>query len=191
MKKIITYLIGLLLIVYIILQWSIIYDSINATPEKGDAIIVLGCRLYGDKPGPMLLYRLEKALELYEKGYAEAFVVSGAQGEDEWITEAEAMKRYLVDAGVPEDRIFKEENSYNTYENLTFSKAIMEEQGHSKGIIVSNGFHIRRSLLIADRIQLEASGAPAKMYPNLFVKIRYYLREVFAYTKDYIKVKKI
>ena len=60
----------LVLILLICIQFLIILTPIIEQPEKSDAIIVLGCHLWGEQPSPMLSYRLEKALELYNEGYA-------------------------------------------------------------------------------------------------------------------------
>src|SRR5690554_1691779 len=140
-----------------ILQIAIIATPFRVIPKKSDTIIVLGAQLWGDKPAPMLQYRLEKALELYKDGYGGTIIVSGAQGDDELITEALAMKIYLMEKGVPEDIIFEEDNSYSTYENLYYSNEIMKGKGLKSAIIVTNNFHIHRSLMIANRLNMDVS----------------------------------
>lgn len=189
MKKIILGVTIILLTVFAVLEITIIRKAFLEKPEKSDGMVVLGCRLWGDQPSPMLTYRLEKALQLYKEGYASKIIVSGGQGDDELVSEAEAMKVYLVERGIREEDIYKEENSYSTYQNLNYSKQIMEREGFEKVVIVTNGFHIHRSLMIANRLRMEATGAPAKTYPMLLLRIKYYAREVPAYIKDYILVR--
>ncbi|SDK24699.1 YdcF family protein [Natronincola ferrireducens] len=184
MKKIIISTIIGMVILFLIIQVSIIRTPYKQVPKKSDVIIVLGCRLWGDRPSPMLTYRLEKALALYNEGYAESIIVSGSQGEDEWITEALAMKNYLVDKGVPPEMIFKEENSFSTYQNLYYSREIMSNEEFESAIIVTNSFHIHRSLMLANRLNIDAVGGPAMSHPNPFLIIKYYTREVVAYMKD-------
>lgn len=137
----------------------------------------------------MLQYRLEKALQLYNEGYGDSIIVSGAQGDDELITEALAMKTYLMEKGVPENTIFEEDNSYSTYQNLYYSNKIMKDKGLKSAIIVSNNFHIHRSLMIANRLNMDVSGGVAPSHPNFALTARYYIREVLAYIKDFVVVR--
>jgi len=177
------------LITLAIIQLIIILTPLRSTPKKSDVIIVLGAQLWGATPSPMLQYRLDKALELFNEGYGDKIIVSGAQGDDELITEALAMKIYLTQKGVPEDVIFEEDNSYSTYQNLYYSNKIMIDNGFKSAIIVTNNFHIHRSLMIANRLNMNVSGGPTKNYPNFALTVRYYLREVLAYIKDYVLVR--
>jgi len=183
----ITILLGIIALV--IIQLMIIITPLKSTPKKSDTIIVLGAQLWGDKPSPMLQYRLDKAFEFFYDGYAPTIIVSGAQGHDELITEALAMKIYLVEKGIPENIIFEEDNSYSTYQNLYFSNKIMQDKGLESAIIVTNKFHIHRSLMIANRLNMKVSGGPAKNYPNLALTVRYYTREVLAYIKDFVVIR--
>ncbi len=189
LKKPILITVAFGLIILAIIQLAIIITPFRETPKKSDAIIVLGAMLWGDKPAPMLQYRLEKAFELYKDGYGDKIIVSGAKGDDELITEALAMKIYLMEKGVPEDAILEEDNSYSTYENLYYSNKIMKDNGLKSAVVVTNNFHIHRSLMIANRLNMDVSGGATKNYPNLALNIRYYTREVLAYIKDFIMVR--
>lgn len=176
----------LIIVLLAVIQINIITAPRKQTPKQSDAIIVLGCSLWGDQPSPLLVYRLERALDLYRQGYGSKIIVSGSQGPDEWVTEAFAMKKYLVENGVPAEIVLKEENSFSTYENLLFSKEIMDQEGLESAVVVTNNFHLHRSLMIADRLNITISGGAAKNYPNLALNIKYHLREVVAYIKDFI-----
>lgn len=125
------------------------YHSNRFLPTAEDTIIVLGCRLYGDIPSPALVRRLNKALELYEMGLAEQLIVSGAMGPGESVTEAYAMRKYLVDRGVQANNIHMEDRSYSTWENLKYSQEIMETHGFTTALLVTSDFHVFRSLTIA------------------------------------------
>ncbi|AOY77638.1 YdcF family protein [Clostridium formicaceticum] len=186
MKKKLLGLFIFVAVVLLTLQVNIIWSGFKQVPKKSDAIVVLGCRLWGDQPSHMLTYRLNKALELYEEGYASTIIVSGAQGEDEWITEAAAMKAYLVDKGIDSEVILKEENSFSTFQNLYYSKEIMDKQALESAIIVTNAFHVHRALMIGNRLGMDVSSSSAKSYPNPALIVRYYVREVFAYMKDFL-----
>lgn len=117
----------------------------------GDAVmIVLGCGLsYVDQTSPSIVMsrRLEAALAYLEKHPETVCVVSGGQGPDEKITEAQAMYDYFISKGVDANRLYKEETSTSTEENIAFSKQLMLEEGliSDEGaqnlIVVTDGFH--------------------------------------------------
>lgn len=130
-------------------------------------VVVLGAGLDGDRPGPLLTRRLERALAV---GTARApdtpravFVVSGGQGDDEVRSEADAMADYLRGRGVPADRIVREDRSVNTGQNLRFSAALVDgtAPGH-RATVVTSSFHVYRTTLLARRVgvPVHVVGAP-------------------------------
>ena len=91
-----------------------------------DYIIIHGAGLDGLRPTPLLAGRIDKALELWKKQHQHGkFVVSGGQGADEVVSEAQAMRDYLLDKGVSADAILMEDKSTTTWENLRYSLAII------------------------------------------------------------------
>ena len=91
-----------------------------------DYIIIHGAGLDGPRPTPLLAGRIDKALELWNKQHQHGkFVVSGGQGADEIVSEAQAMRDYLLEKGVPADAILMEDKSTTTWENLRYSLAII------------------------------------------------------------------
>lgn len=177
MKTIKQYLLVFCLLIALAVETPIITVGLFSKPEPGDAIIVLGAKLIGSEPSTMLRLRLDEALNLYRLGYAATIIVSGAQGRDEIISEAAAMRQYLIQNGVPEKSILTEDQSFNTYQNLSNSKKIMRQHGLNKAIIVSNASHIRRSLVLARELDLPASAAPAPMADNPYLLVKQYIRE--------------
>lgn len=168
---------SLVLVLFVTLELPVIAVGYLTKPEPADVMIVLGSRVIGREPGPMLRLRLEEAARLYHQGFSPAIIVSGARGDDEEIAEAEAMRDYLVGANVPPDRIILEAASFNTYQNLANSRAVMAARQYKTALIVSNASHIRRSLAIARSLGMEASGAPAPMAGGLYLQVKQYLRE--------------
>ena len=162
----------------------IVADSIAAKyePERDkDFLIVLGCGLRQDgTPSPLLRGRLDLALAFREKQLAETgrdlcFVVSGGQGPDEPIPESAAMKRYLLEHGVPGDRIIEEDRSVDTFENMKFSKEkIWKIMPNAKVVFATTNYHVFRSGLFARRVKMRAvgMGADTKWYfwPNAAVR---------------------
>ncbi|MFD1637066.1 YdcF family protein [Evansella tamaricis] len=169
------------------------YYSINnigktVKPEPANVIIVLGAGVWENGPSPALKARLERALEVYHEGFAEKFILTGGLG-DFPPTEAEAMKEFLEKANVPSEHIFLEPLATNTAENLQYSKVIMDGQGWDSAIIVTDVFHMKRALNIAEDLTIDASGAAAVesvLYTNKNLRRMYTLREVLAISKYYV-----
>lgn len=151
--------------------------GIAAKPKKSDCIIILGCQVRGTTLSQFLRERLDKGIELYNEGFAEYIIVSGGQGPGEDITEAEAMKRYLLSKGVDESKIIIEDRSSNTMENLRNSKSIMNERSFSTAIVVSNKYHLKRASVMAKKVGLNAS------YAGIFVS-RYIWDEVYGFFRE-------
>ena len=146
-----------------------------------DYIIILGCRVGPDgKPYPLLRGRIDKALEFYhrqlkETGKALFFVPSGGKGSDETVSECECMKQYLLEHGVPAEQILEEGRAENTYENMLFSKNMIEEQNPDAKVLFSTtNYHVFRSGLMARRVKMRAIGIGARtkwyFWPNASVR---------------------
>ena len=145
---------------FLYLSYIIYAFFLNIFPVKKEpqTIIILGAGLFGDKVPPLLAQRLDKGLAIYEKfNRRPVIIVSGGQGDDEWISEAEAMAGYLIDKGVPADSIFLENKSRTTLENLIFSKQLMLAQGleQDRVVLVTNSFHALRAGIYMKQVGLK------------------------------------
>lgn len=163
---------------------TIVADAIVARhePDKDkDFLIVLGCALKKDgTPTPLLQGRLDRAIDFYNKqkertGKELVFITSGGQGADEVISESSAMKRYLIEHGIPENRIIEENQSTSTYENMLYSKnKIWQLDPEGKIAFSTTNYHVFRSGLFARRVKMRAvgMGADTKWYfwPNAAVR---------------------
>ena len=163
---------------------AIVADVIAARYEPDldkDFLIILGCGFRKDgTPSPLLRGRLDRALRFAEKqeaatGKAPIFVTSGGQGPDEVCSESACMKRYLLEQGVPEDRILEEDRSTDTFENMKYSKAqIWKVNPQGKVAFATTNYHVFRSGLYARRVKMRAvgMGADTKWYfwPNASVR---------------------
>lgn len=177
LRKVRRYILALTLLLFLAIEIPIIATGQLTQPEHGDVIIVLGAKLIGTEPSTMLRLRLDETIRLHQAGYAPFIIVSGARGQDEEMSEAVAMCDYLIRQGIAKEQILLEDKSFNTYQNLVNSYAIMKQTGLSKAIIVSNASHIRRSLVLAHNIGMNASGAPAPMANNTYLTAKQYVRE--------------
>ena len=127
-------------------------------------VIIHGCGLAGgERLTKLLSNRVDKAIEIYEKCKAKPIIIpSGGQGGDEKLSEAEAMRRYLIDRGIPEDHIVLEDCSATTAENLSFSKAIIDARGDRRRVaLVSSNYHVYRCLRLAKQVGLRCTGIGA------------------------------
>ena len=155
-----------------------------------DCIIVLGAHVWEDgRLSNALTYRCEAALEAWKQGIAPAIIVCGAQGRGEPSTEAEAMRGWMLERGVPEDQVILEPESVNTLQNLSNARDIMASRGYRTAAVCTNNYHLRRALWLARDVGIEATGiaAPSTKDPVSFVRgrvretcswILYFLRRV-------------
>ena len=177
-KKLRNYMLYIVLLLILVIEIPIIVVGYLTQPVKSDTIIVLGAKILGQDPSLMLRLRLDEAIKLYEAGYAPTIIVSGAQGPDEGISEAASMKAYLLNHGIPAERILLEDQSFNTYQNLANSHKIMQVNSFRTAVIVSNASHIRRSLLLAQNLGIQATGSPAPMASSSpYLTTKQYVRE--------------
>ena len=132
--------------------------------KEPDVIIILGSGLIGNKVPPLLAQRLTKAKTIYEQFEGRSkLIVSGGQGADELTSEAEAMAKYLMEQGVPQEDILIENRSRTTFENLTFSKAILEDLGLGKSVlVVTNSFHALRAGVFMRRLKIPGRSVGSK-----------------------------
>ncbi len=124
-------------------------------------IIVHGCSLKGGKEvSHELSLRLDKAIAVFRRADEKAYIiVSGGKGSSDRMPEAESMKNYLLDNGIPEGRIIIEDKSRTTRENLKFSRNIINERGGSdKVALVTSSYHVLRCLWLSRKINLECVG---------------------------------
>ena len=146
-----------------------------------DVILILGCRFRSDGTlTPLLRGRVDKAIEYWRRQRArtgrEALLMpSGGQGPDEAMPEAEAMRRYLLEQGVPAERIAVEDRSRNTYQNMEYSRAIIERAiPKARVAYVTTNYHVFRSGVWASLAGLPAEGLGSRTkwwyWPNAFMR---------------------
>ena len=131
-----------------------------------DYVIIHGCGLAdGERMTKLLSDRVDKAIEIYNRCRVKPVIIpSGGKGSDEKRSEAEAMKIYLLDHGIQEDKIILEDRSATTKENLINSKEIIDwRYGRKKTALVSSNYHIYRCLRIAKSVGLKCTGIGARV----------------------------
>lgn len=156
-------------------------DSVTGdTDAECEYIVVLGAKVNGTAPSRTLRERIDAAAE-YLKAHPNAVaVVSGGQGADEGISEAQCMFNGLTDRGIDPNRIRMEDKATSTWENLNFSLDLIEAETGirpAKIGLVSSEFHLFRAALFAEDCGVEAVGIPGKTGEFIHF-LNYYLREI-------------
>lgn len=179
-RRIFTGLLCLGFVVYGGTELFILFASPGDPDTACDYIVVLGAKVNGTSPSLTLSERIDAAYDYLIAHPDTIAILSGGQGSDEGISEAECMFRELTAKGIPQERLWMEDQATSTWENLQFSLAIIQEKTGSTPNrlgIVSSEFHLFRAGLFAKDCGIEAVGIPART-GWLSIRINYYLREV-------------
>ena len=162
------------------------YGNISNADYTEDVVIVLGAGVNGETVSRPLAHRLDAAARYWRQNPDAYIIVTGGLGNRATITEAEAMARYLIRIGVPEDRILLEEQSTSTYENLIFAKEILDEHFPEgfRAVLITNDFHIYRSVQTARAVSLDVARVGA--YTDWYTWPVNYLREMLAVVNHWV-----
>ncbi|MCM3714733.1 YdcF family protein [Alkalihalobacillus oceani] len=160
---------GLLLLV--LLLWFIIHsaimiaDGLQDDARQTDVAVVLGNKVDDNgQPAHRLQARLDKAADLYQQGYFPFIIVSGGVGK-EGFDEAEVMKDYLMNRGIPAEQILTDSAGNNTFLTAKHTDAIMNDSGFTSVTVISQYFHITRTKLAFHKAGIEnVSGAHADLF---------------------------
>ncbi len=152
----------LIALVVIVLVGSRIVAGMYTKQEAGlDYVIVLGAQVRGERPSRALRRRLDRAVEYAQENPDTILILSGGQGPDEGISEAECMRRYLTEHGLSEERLILEDKSTSTRENLQFSAKLLNPSEDRVGVL-TNSFHVYRARMLAKaQGYAHVSGIPA------------------------------
>ena len=154
--------------------------------ERVDVVIVLGCRVRGETPSSLLASRCYNAAQVLKEHPEAVCIVSGGQGEGEYIPEAEAMRRLMEQYGIEPHRVYKEDKSTSTAENFAFSLEIMEREGLSGSVaVVTSDYHQYRASLYAKRAGLEETGHYSGS-TSIYYFMNSWLREWAALAATYV-----
>lgn len=188
MKKIIKLLIILLVVaitinIYVVLRTKKQIITIEDTDLKDiDCILVLGASIRNNKPSPMLEDRLKTSMEIFNNKITDRILVSGDHTEDNY-DEVNVMKNYLIENNIPSEKIFMDHAGISSYDSIYRAKKIYKA---NRIIIVTQKYHLYRSLYIAKKLDIEAYGVVAdkREYQN---QSKRDIREFLARIKDFFK----
>ena len=151
---------------FVIFMIYTVFLQIIPRRKDFDYVIIHGAGLLrGDQLSRLLKDRLDKAVSVYKKDPTPPKLIpSGGKGDDETISEAEAMKRYLMEQGIPEEDILPEDRSKTTYENLAYSKDILDRrEGDKYTALVTSNYHVYRALRYCRKVGLTCTGIGSRV----------------------------
>lgn len=151
--------------------------------ENIDCLLVLGAGIINnERPTLMLKDRLDKSIELYKKGIAKKIIMSGDHGKKNH-DEVGIMKNYAIERGVPSEDIFMDHAGFCTYDSIYRAKEIF---GVKRTVIVTQKYHLYRSIFIANKLGIESFGI--KSDARVYAKMPFHLiREILARCKNFFK----
>ncbi|QOR36129.1 YdcF family protein [Clostridium sp. 'deep sea'] len=174
-------------ICYSALLVPMVYNGIAKSYVDTEYLLILGARVRGEKISLPLKLRLDKGYDYLTQYPNTKVIVSGGQGPGEDITEALAMKRYLEAKGINEKRIIMEDKSTSTFENIKFTREIIDKIDNTEKktiCIVTNDYHMFRSKMLASRNNFDPVGIPCSTYWQSYISS--YLRESIAFIKSFL-----
>ena len=162
-----------------------ILTNMNILPQEETTVVVLGCRVKNKKPSLALKERLDKTYQYLNENPKLQCILSGGQGANEEISEAKCMYQYLVNKGIDPHRLYQEDKSTSTRENILFSYQLIKKENLPKAItIITNEFHEYRAQTIARRLNIKSYAISAHTAWWLFPT--YFVREIFGIVYEFI-----
>ncbi|MFZ4108133.1 MAG: YdcF family protein [Candidatus Planktophila sp.] len=155
----------------------------NPVVRHADVIVVLGTAQLNGKPGEALEARLIEAARIFELGLAPSIITVGAGAPGDRTTEAASGKYWLRTHGVPSKRITAIEEGRDTLVSTKAYAALMKKRMVSDVIIVTDPFHCKRAMTMANDQGIVSTCSPVKSGPNTISNsgYKYLLREAGAY----------
>lgn len=157
-------------------------DFESSNDKHYEAVIVLGCAVWDNGPSPMLADRLRTAAAVYKTGCADYILVTGDSEKPEKYDETGAMRDFLIDEGIPSDKIVCDPLGLSTYESMLRAK---REYNIVSSVVVTTDFHVARSVYDAESFGIVSVGVEA-INSGYVIKPYNYFREFIARGKDFV-----
>lgn len=195
-------LLALILIAALVFAGLEVFIAVHSRTQiagQPQTMVIFGCQMKKDGPSVLLRDRLDTALAYLEGHPDMTVIVTGGKGDDEHQSEAQGMYDYLVAHGVDESRIYQEDRSRNTWQNVNYTMDLMEQEGMELTqdvVLVSSGFHLSRIELLWDRSRnarlqgetyhdqyISTLAAPVSHTPSA---VQMFFREPLALVKSFV-----
>lgn len=180
------FIIALCVLLLTIFKLREIYAAGKTKISEQKVIIVLGCRVRGDEPSLSLIKRVDAAYKFLLFNPESVAILSGGQGKDENISEAQCMQQLLYARGISKNRLILEERSTSTDENIRFSLQIIETLDLDRNVaIATSEYHQKRAANICKKYGLNSTPVSSKTKRTLLPT--FLLRELFAEIKEKLR----
>ncbi|MDF0606869.1 YdcF family protein [Neisseriaceae bacterium TC5R-5] len=175
--------VSLLLLGFAYAAWSIVDFGNNASEPQADAALVLGAAAWGNRPSPVFRERINHAVKLYKSGKVHWIIFTGGTPEPGYPAEADVGREFAAKQGVPMRVMLAENQSRTTWQNLENARNLSGQFGIHSFLLVSDPLHMRRSVLMATDLGLQAHAAPtlSSRYRTWNSWSRFLLRETWLY----------
>jgi len=184
LNRALLWLLGICVVYVGIVTYTVSTQSRIDDTREADAAIVLGAAMWAGAPSPVLRARLDHALALYRAQTVTYIIVTGGIGYGDNMSEAEGSANYLIEQGVDPANILRETQGRSTYQSLVGAATVASPKGIQRVLLVSDPFHMLRSLKMAHDIGFEAYASPTKTSPISTRPLEewvYMIREALAY----------
>ncbi len=156
------------------------------TADNESTVIVLGCQIRGSIPSMTLKARCNAAADYMKEHPDSVAIATGGQGADEDLSEGQCIFNLMTENGIDKSRIYIEDKSTNTDQNVANAKIIIDENGFSSDVAVATSeYHQYRASMICKKNGLTASSIPSRSSRR--AKPTFFTREVFAVWAQWLK----
>lgn len=175
--KILFLFLGIFISALLVVTILIVAYTQESSALSADAAIVLGAAPWGDEPSPVLRERINHAIALYQARRVRKIIMTGGP------LDAEVARAYALEQGIPAGDVLWETTSRTTEQDLYYANAVAQQQRLGSFLIVSDPLHMRRAMLMANDLGLNAysSPTPTTMYQSWNTQGEFLLRESFYY----------
>lgn len=192
LKKFLKYIVLLVLAFFIFFVYNAIrvYNfSFQHIDSASDVAIVLGAGTANAQVSPVFKERLNHAAKLYTENKIKFIITTGGKGENQTIADSEVAKAYLIQMGIPADRIYTDTLSRYTHENIAEAQQIMTKLKANKALLVSDPLHMKRAMFLSHKASLNCSSSPTQTsrYKSFGPKFKSLCYESFFLTLNYFK----
>lgn len=172
---------GVIILFLAYIVGSIFYFSTVDQKKTADTAIILGAAAWYKRPSPVFEERIRHGLWLYQNGYVKKLIMTGGKSLRAPYSEAYVARRFALKKHIPADVLLIEEDSHNTRENLKNAKQLMQAHGLRSAIIVSDPFHMKRAMSIANDLDIEAysSPTPTTRYESTSQSLKFLFQETW------------
>ena len=183
MKKLFKFILFICLCLVVLIQSLIYHSQKNEMDTFENYVLVLGAKANNGNLSKTLINRLDTTVEYLNKHKKAKAILCGGKENNNELSQAEYMQKYLIEKGIAKERLITETGSKNTYENIKFALEKLDKKP-SEIMVISSSYHLFRAKLILYRFGILARTVPAKT--PMSVLIPSYVRETFAVVKTFL-----